>query len=116
MTATQTTHHNEVALVGRITSPAAERELPSGDAISSWRISIDRDSGEGHDVVTCTAWTARLRKSAAAWQKGDVVEVVGALRSRFWRSGAGLGSATEVEVHTAKRLATAAVKRQRTPG
>ena len=116
MTETATTHHNEVALVGRVTTPAADRELPSGDMISTWRISIDRDPGPGNDVVTCTAWTTRLRRSAAAWQKGDVVEIVGALRSRFWRSGAGLGSATEVEVHTAKRLAAATVKRQRTPG
>ena len=116
MTDADTTHHNEVALVGRITTPASDRELPSGDTITSWRISIDRDGGSGHDVVTCTAWTARLRKSATAWGKGDVVEIVGALRSRYWRSGAGLGSATEVEVHAAKRLAAASVKRPRTPG
>jgi single-strand DNA-binding protein len=116
MANTDTVHHNEVALVGRVTGPAAERVLPSGDTISSWRITIDRDNGSGHDVVTCTAWTARLRKSAGSWQKGDVVEIVGALRSRYWRSGAGLGSATEVEVHAATRVVAARVSRPRTRG
>lgn len=116
MTKSDTAHHNEVALVGRIIAPATERILPSGDTISSWRITIDRNAETGYDVVTCTAWTARLRKSAAAWQKGDVVEIAGALRSRFWRSGGGLASATEVEVHAAKRLAVAGATRPRTPG
>ena len=106
MTDTAIEHRNEVVLVGRITSPAAERVLPSGDTITSWRITVDRD-GDGRDVVDCTAWTARIQRSALAWQKGDVVEVSGAIRRRFWRAGAGLGSATEVEVHTAKRVTPA---------
>ena len=100
MTDTATEHRNEVVLVGRVTSPAAERVLPSGDTITSWRITIDRDD-EGRDVVDCTAWTARLQRSSLAWQKGDVVEINGAIRRRFWRAAAGLGSATEVEVTSA---------------
>ena len=113
MTETATDHRNEVVLVGRVSSPAAERVLPSGDTIASWRITVDRE-GEGRDVVDCTAWTARLQRSALAWDKGDVVEITGALRRRFWRAGAGLGSATEVEVHTAKRVSSAS--RPRKPG
>ena len=96
-------HRNEVVMVGRITSPPAERVLPSGDPICSWRLTVDRGGG-GFDVVDCTAWTARNRKCAAAWEKGDVVEVTGALRRRFYRAGAGVASACDVEVHTARRL------------
>jgi len=109
MTDTATEHRNEVVLVGRVTSPAAERVLPSGDTITSWRITIDRDD-EGRDVVDCTAWTARLQRSSLAWQKGDVVEINGAIRRRFWRAAAGLGSATEVEVTSAKRLTSATTR------
>ena len=99
--------------MGRVTSPATERVLPSGDTITSWRITIDRD-GDGRDVVDCTAWSARLQRSSLTWQKGDVVEISGAIRRRFWRAGAGLGSATEVEVQSAKRVsATASRQRKR---
>ena len=87
MSETVIEHRNEVVLVGRITSPASERVLPSGDTITSWRITVDRD-GEGRDVV----------------------EISGAIRRRFWRAGAGLGSATEVEVQTAKRVSPAATR------
>ena len=112
MTETAIEHRNEVVLIGRVTSPAAERVLPSGDTIASWRLTVDRD-GDGRDVVDCTAWTARLQRSALAWEKGDIVEITGALRRRFWRAGAGLGSATEVEVHTAKRVTGARRPRKR---
>ena len=109
MTETMIEHRNEVVLVGRLTSPAAERVLPSGDTITSWRITVDRD-GDGRDVVDCTAWTARLQRSSLTWQKGDTVELTGAIRRRFWRAGAGLGSATEVEVHAAKRVNASATR------
>jgi single-strand DNA-binding protein len=103
MTDTATPHRNEIVLVGRVTSPAAERVLPSGDTITSWRLTVDRDGGAGFDVVDCTAWAARTKRSAASWQKGDVVEVTGALRRRFWRAAGAVASAYDVEVHTARR-------------
>src|SRR5947199_9635846 len=88
MTETAIEDRNEVVLVGRITSPAAERVLPSGDTITSWRVTVDRRD-DGRDVVDCTAWSARIQRSSLGWQKGDVVQVTGALRRRFWRASAG---------------------------
>src|SRR5437763_15582752 len=114
MTDTPNPHRNEIALVGRITSPAAERVLPSGDTIVSWRVTIDRDGG-GFDVVDCSAWTAKTQRSAATWAKGDVVEITGALRRRFWRSGGALASAYDVEVATARRV-TGSLTRPRKRG
>lgn len=107
-------HRNEILLVGRVTSPPVDRTLPSGDVVRSWRVTVDRDDEDGRfDVVDCTAWTARVQRAAASWQRGDVVEIEGALRRRFWRGGGGaLASASEVEVHRARRVA--AVKRPRT--
>ena len=104
MTDTHEQHRNEIVLVGRVTTPAVERVLPSGDTISQWRVTVDRADDAGHDVVDCTAWTARNRRSAAAWGKGDVVEITGALRRRFWKSAGGVASVCDVEVHTARRL------------
>jgi single-strand DNA-binding protein len=118
-------HRNEVVLVGRVTSPAAERILPSGDPISSWRITVERGGDTGYDVVDCTAWTARNRRSAATWVKGDIVEITGALRRRFYRAGGSVASACDVEVYTARRVsrgvtpsgrAGAGVTRRRKPG
>src|SRR4051794_29783555 len=109
MTETAIEHRNEVVLVGRVTSPAAERVLPSGDTITSWRITVDRD-GDGRDVVDCTAWTARLQRSSLAWQKGDVVEIGGAMRRGFGGAGAGLGSAPEMEAQTERRVSPAATR------
>ncbi|MDT7548546.1 MAG: hypothetical protein QOE84_940, partial [Actinomycetota bacterium] len=33
---------NEVALVGRVSAPAEERVLPSGDVLLTWRVVVDR--------------------------------------------------------------------------
>lgn len=109
-----TAHRNEVVLVGRVTSIPEERVLPSGDTICTWRITVDRgDADNRFDVVDCTAWTARARRAASAWQHHDVVEVEGALRRRFYRAGGGAASVCEIEVSRARRVA-AAVRRRRT--
>ena len=80
-------HRNEVSIVGRVSAPPEDRVLPSGDEITTWRVVVDRDvAAPGHDTLDCTAWTSRLRKTASGWDKGDVVEVEGALRRRHWRT------------------------------
>ncbi len=109
---------NEVVLVGRLAAPSQERELPSGDLLTSWRLVVDRPPSrrrlpEGArpptvDTVDCVAWTAALQKAAASWEAGDVLSVEGALRRRFWRGAGGASSRYEVEVRKVKRLARAA--------
>jgi len=108
---------NEVALVGRVAAPALERTLPSGDVIATWRLVVDRPPGrrpvpEGTrqvsvDTLDCVAWGAGSRRTARSLAAGDVVQVQGALRRRFWRAGAATVSRCEVEVATVKRLARA---------
>jgi single-strand DNA-binding protein len=108
---------NEVLLVGRLSAGAQERELPSGDVLVAFRVVVDRPpprrpAPEGVrvpavDSVACVAWTAALRRTATALEPGDVVEVRGAVRQRFWRAGPGVGSRTEVEVSGLRRLARA---------
>jgi single-strand DNA-binding protein len=103
---TVTEHRNEVLIVGRVSARAEDRVLPSGDEITTWRVVVDRGQATpGHDTLDCTAWTSRLRRSAASWDKGDVVEVEGALRRRHWRTPAGTpASGYTIEVSRARRL------------
>ena len=99
-------HRTEIVIVGRVSAPPEDRVLPSGDEITTWRVVVDRDqTTPGHDTLDCTAWTSRLRKTASAWTKGDVVVVEGALRRRHWRTPAGTpASGYTIEVSRAKRL------------
>ena len=108
-----TAARNEVVLVGRLPAPPQERELPSGDVLVVWRLVVDRPPGrvvrEGVrtptvDTLDCVAWTAPQRRSALALRPDDVVEVRGALRRRFWRSGSGAGSRCEVEASSVRRV------------
>jgi single-strand DNA-binding protein len=108
---------NDVVLVGRVSAAAQERELPSGDRIAVLRVVVDRPPPRRPappgvrpptvDTVVCVAWPSGLRRRVLGLVAGDVVEVVGALRQRYWRAGAALGSRTEVEMATMRRLARA---------
>jgi single-strand DNA-binding protein len=119
-------HRNEVLVCGRLAAAALPKQLPSGDEIVTWRLVVDRGVETGNrkvDLVDCTTFGARVRRQALAWTAGDTIEVVGALRRRFWRGAGGLQSRCEVEVESATRRAHAArgstpaatVSRRRTP-
>lgn len=97
---------NEVKLAGRVSRGPVERELPSGDRVLSFRLSVPRPPGAqrpGSDWVDCAVWRPRLRRSVARWAEGDEVEVTGALRRRVFRSGGGVVPLVEIEVATAQR-------------
>lgn len=89
-----------------------ERELPSGDAITTFRVVVERPEGgrsrQRVDALECVAWLARVRRSAGAWRAGDEVSVEGALRRRFFRGAAGTASRVEVEVSAARIIRRAA--------
>ena len=104
---------NEVLLVGRVSGVPEQRELPSGDSIVAWRVVVDRVPvrprpegvrGPSVDTFDCVAWAAALRRTARGLADGYVVEREGALRRRFWRSGAGAASRCELEVSRIRRL------------
>ena len=96
---------NSVSLRGRVSSAPLERELPSGDTIITFRLVLPRDkspmsarSRQGSDWVDCVAWGGRARRSTATWRVGDLVEVEGALRRRFFRVEGRTSTRVEVEV------------------
>lgn len=93
-----------VRLVGRLSMAVVDREMSSGDVLATFRVVVDRmESADGGqrvrvDAIDCHTWSTRLRRQVADWQLGDVVELDGALRRRFFRAGAATQSLTEVEV------------------
>lgn len=93
---------NEVRLVGRVSQDPRERVLPSGDTVWTFRVVVPRPEGgrsrQPVDALDCAAWSPRARRSARAWQAGDLVEVVGAVRRRFFRAPGGPVSRVEVEM------------------
>ncbi|MBA8803152.1 single-strand DNA-binding protein [Nocardioides ginsengisegetis] len=94
---------NEVRLVGRISAAPEERVLPSGDSVWLFRVVVGRTGDRGRsrqtvDALECAAWSGRVRRSVAGWREGDVVEVTGALRRRFFQTAGGAASRVEVEV------------------
>jgi single-strand DNA-binding protein len=109
---------NEVVLCGRVSMAADERSLPSGDTVLTTRVIVDRppprrrSAGSGRsrqpvDAIDCVAWTARVRQIIRRWQPGDVVEVSGSIRRRFYRIDGRPVSRVEVEISQARRLLTA---------
>jgi single-strand DNA-binding protein len=107
-------HSNEVHLVGRLAAVPTERDLPSGDLVVTFRLVVARERNNragtrspSVDTIDCAAWTKGAQRSLRSWEPGDVVEVHGALRRRFWRSPHGASSRSEVEVTSARRAARA---------
>jgi single-strand DNA-binding protein len=101
---------NVVELRGRVTAAPTERALPSGSTITTFRLSVGRartpmttGSKQSSDWVDCAAWSPRARRRVGGWQVGDEVEVSGALRRRYFRSGDGSMTRLEVEVIGARR-------------
>ena len=106
---------NEVRLVGRVSGEVSERELPSGDRLVQLRVVVPRPARGGGgaragggaatvDTIDVACWGGRVRQSARRLSAGEQVEVVGALRRRFFRAGAATASRYEVEAASLRRL------------
>ena len=112
---------NEVALRGRLSAPAEERTLPSGDVIVTLRVVVPREGPVARrptgvtevrrapvDTIDVVCWTARTRRATLRLDAGDFVEVGGALRRRFYGGPAGRQSRYEVEAASVRRVAKGA--------
>ena len=104
---------NRVNLRGRVSAPPETRELPSGSTLVTFRLIVPRPpekkgstSGERLrvDVVDIACWNARTRRAAARLEADSVVQVEGALRRRFFRTGGGAASRYEVEAGSIRRV------------
>jgi single-strand DNA-binding protein len=101
---------NEVRLVGRVGKAPTSRELPSGDTLVTVQVNVQRPPlpagrevpKQRVDPIDCAVWTGRLQKAVLRWAEGDLVEVSGAVRRRFFQAGGSLGSRVEIELERAR--------------
>lgn len=95
---------NDCLLRGRVSAPAIDRELPSGEHVVEFRLIINRDKRDGVDTLDIASWSAKNRRIALAFKGGEWVEVAGSIRRRFWQSPSGLASRWQIESESITRL------------
>jgi single-strand DNA-binding protein len=84
---------NVAVLVGRLARPAEPKELPSGDRLVSYEVTVPSDTGRAESVPV--VWFG-APASAGDYDVDEKVVVVGRVRRRFFRTPAGTQSRTEV--------------------
>jgi single-strand DNA-binding protein len=106
---------NVVVLIGRLARPAESRELPSGDRLVAYEVTVDRP-GERAETVPVVWMDAPV--SAVDHDVDERMVVVGRVRRRFFRAGGSTQSRTEVVAEAvvnarhAKRVAAALERAQ----
>ena len=98
---------NVAVLVGRLARPAEERELPSGDRLVSYEVTVPRESERAESVPV--VWFD-APPSAATLDVDEKVVVIGRVRRRFFQAGGRTQSRTEV---VAEKVIPARSKRAR---
>ncbi|HEX2192274.1 MAG TPA: single-stranded DNA-binding protein [Acidimicrobiales bacterium] len=99
---------NLVVLVGRLARPPEQRELPSGDRLVAYEVTVARPGARAESVPV--VWM-EAPAAAADHDVDEVVLVVGRVRRRFFRAGGATQSRTEVVADTV--VPTRLVKRAR---
>lgn len=100
---------NVVVLAGRLARPAETRELPSGDHLVAYELTVPREGARAESVPV--VWF-EAPASAADHDVDDQVVVIGRVRRRFFRAGGSTQSRTEVVADAV--VAARQVKRVRT--
>lgn len=101
---------NVVVIRGTLSRPPEPRDLPSGDRLVAYEVTI-RTEGRPTESVPVVWFDAPAR--AIELEGGAEVVVTGRVRRRFYRTPAGTGSRTEVvaeavvPVRHRKRVSTA---------
>lgn len=95
---------NDCLLRGRVSAPAVDRELPSGEHVVEFRLIVKRDTREGVDTLDIAAWNRKSRRTALSLKAGEWVEVCGSVRRRFWQGPTGAASRWQIEGESITRL------------
>ena len=96
---------NQVFLRGRLADHPVLRDLPSGDVLAVFRLTVTRPPNEQRgrvDSLECASVAPRVHKVLARAEPGQQLEVSGSLRRRFWRTPTGPASRYAVDVSAAK--------------
>jgi single-strand DNA-binding protein len=84
---------NVAVLIGRLARPAEPRELPSGDRLVQYEVTVPRTSGKAESVPV--VWFD-APAAAGDYYVDEKVVVVGRVRRRFFSTPGGTQSRTEV--------------------
>lgn len=104
MTTSTPSSDNQVFLRGRLAAAAEFRDLPSGDILAVFRLTVNRPAADRArvDSIECASVRAKVRRSLARAEAGDELEVTGALHRRFWRTPTGSASRYAVDAETVR--------------
>jgi single-strand DNA-binding protein len=94
---------NVVVLAGRLSDTPEVKEMPSGDAVTRFRLHVP-EAGKRVLPLPVSAWERTARRACEHLAKGDEVLVRGHLIRRFFRDGGGGRSVTEVVATEVKKL------------
>ncbi|GAB3978633.1 hypothetical protein GCM10029978_071860 [Actinoallomurus acanthiterrae] len=101
------THVNEIVLVGRLSGAPEWKTLPEGRQVAVWRLIVEhqnaRSPQDAIDTIRCVTYDSAVQEGIRGWRHGDLVEVRGSLRHRFWRAPDGPRGLYEVEAAIAVR-------------
>src|SRR5262249_55768204 len=79
--------------------------LASDRQVAVWRLIVEhrdaRSPQDGIDTIRCVSYDPAVQANVHTWSHGDVIEVRGALRHRFWRGPTGPRGLYEVEAASA---------------
>lgn len=78
---------NQVIIMGRITRDLEIRQTPSGAAVLSFTLAVDRYSKneeKAADFISCVAWNKTAEFISKYFAKGRMIAVTGSLRSRTY--------------------------------
>ena len=80
---------NTIALMGRLTRDPELRRTPSGVAVTSFTLAVDRDFKDADgvkkvDFIDCVAWKSNAENAARYLAQGRMVSVKGRLQLRDW--------------------------------
>jgi single-strand DNA-binding protein len=113
-------HVNAITLVGRLSGAPEWRSLPAGREVAVWRLIVEhqdaRSPQDAIDTIRCVAYDAAVQAGVRGWSHGDLIEVRGALRHRFWRGPTGPRGLYEVEAVSALLREQAAPPTEKKPG
>ena len=106
---------NVALLIGRLARPAEPRDLPSGDRLVQYEVTIPSETGRAESVPV--VWYD-APASAEDYDVDEKVVIVGRVRRRFFRGAGGTQSRTEVVADAVvparqTKRAAAAVERAR---
>jgi single-strand DNA-binding protein len=94
---------------GTLSRPPSERQLPSGDSIVAFEVTVRPEVGPADSVPV--SWTG-APGSCLGWSRGDEVVVLGRVRRRFFKAGGVTQSRTEVAASSVAHVRQKAKVRQ----